>query len=71
MNEKNTATKHKIPQSKNQHFCMEIAARLDRISDRACAMAKLQILQIITNTEYPPTNEQFSHESFPSYYGDQ
>ena len=71
MKEKNTATKDKIPPSKNRHFCMEIAARLDRMSDRACAMAKLQILQIITNTEYPPINAQFSHESFPSYYGDQ
>ena len=68
MKEKRAA---KIPPSKNTSFCMEIAQRLDRMSDRQSAMAKLKILQIITDMEYPPDPEQYS-QSMPyssMYYG--
>ena len=43
--------------SRNVHFCMDIADRLDHMPDRESAIAKLKILQIITDLEYPSNPE--------------
>ena len=38
---------------------MEIAQRLDCMTDSQCAMAELKILQIVTDMEYPPDPKQY------------
>ena len=52
------------------HFAMDIAARLRRLSPRDNAIAKMKLLEVLTNIEFPP--EQYTHASNytgPNYYG--
>ena len=67
------AAKIKEPPSKNIHFGIEIAQRLDKMTDRQCAMAKLKILQVVTDIEYPSDLAQHSETMHYSsmYYGPQ
>ena len=65
-----------LPSGPAYHFGMELAWRLDKLSDRQMAIAKVRIHQIMLDIEYPP-QQQFSTDYSacmphpPNSYGNQ
>ena len=47
--------------NKNKYFCLEIAQHFDNIPERQCALAKLEILRLVTNFEYPGPEQSLVH----------